>query len=81
MITHNNSTFRGDVPPLNYNEFEWLALITVTFKCIEREWHKSLPVNSENLWNYQFNQKNEIYTGMQWTFGIQAILDTINAKY
>ena len=81
MITHNNSTFRGDVPPLNYNEFEWLALFTVTFKCIEREWHKSLPVNSENLWNYQFNQKHEIYTGMQWTFGIQAILDTINAKY
>ena len=60
------------------NEFEWLALITVTLKCIEREWHKSLPVNGENLWNYQFRQKCEIYTEMQWTFGIQAILDTIN---
>ena len=76
-----NSTFRGDVPPLNYNEFEWLALITVTLKCIEWEWHKSLPVNSENLWNYQIRQKCEIYMGMQWTFSIQAILDTVNAKY
>ena len=47
----SNSTFRGEMPPLNYNEFEWLALVTVTFKCIEWEWHKSLPVNSENLSN------------------------------
>ena len=66
------------MPPLSYNEFERLALITVTLKCIEWEWHKSLPVNGENLWNYQFRQKCEIYTEMQWTFGIQAILDTIN---
>ena len=56
----NNSTFRGDMPPLSYNEFEWLALVAITFKCIEWEWHKSLPVNSEHLWNYQFNQKHEI---------------------
>ena len=62
-------------------ELQWMALVTVTFKCIEWEWHKSLPVNSENLWNYQIRQKCEIYTEMQWTFGIQAILDTINAKY
>ena len=48
---------------------------------MEWEWHKSLPVNSENLWNYQFSQKHEIYTEVQWMFGIQAILDTINAKY
>ena len=88
MITHSNITVNqfavatalSDVPPLNYNEFEWLALATVTFKCIEWEWHKSLPVNSENLCNYQLNQKHEIYTEMQWTFGIQAILDNINAK-
>ena len=35
--TQHNSTFRGDVPPLNYNEFEQLALVTVTFECIEWE--------------------------------------------
>ena len=80
LLADINSTFRGDVPPLNYNEFEWLALVTVTLKYIEWEWSE-LPVNSENLWNYQFSKKYEIYTGMQWTFGIQAILDTINAKH
>ena len=69
------------MPPLNYNEFERLELVTVTFKCNELEWHKPLPVNSENLWNYQINQKHEIYPEMQWTFGIQAILDTIDTKY
>ena len=66
------------MPPLNCNEFEWQALVWVTLQCIEWEWHKSLPVNSENLWNYQFSQKYEIYTEIQWTFGIQAILDTTN---
>ena len=66
------------MPPLNYNEFEWQALVWVTLQCIEWEWHKSLPVNSKNLWNYQFSQKYEIYTEMQWMFGIQAISDTIN---
>ena len=81
LLSDINSTFRGDGPPLNYNRFEWLALIIITLKCIEWEWHKSLPVNSENLWNYQIRQKCEIYTGMQWMFGIQAILDTINVKY
>ena len=45
------------------------------------EWHKSLPVNSENLWIYKIRQKSEIYTGKQWTFGIQAILDTCDTKY
>ena len=45
------------------------------------EWHKSLPVNSENLKFYQNWQKCEIYTEMQWTFGIQAIPDTCDTKY
>ena len=88
MITQNtfvtqmyNSTFREDVSPLNYNEFEGMALIIITLKCIEWEWHKSLTINSEKLWNYQFNHKHEIYPEMQWTFGIQAILDTIDTKY
>ena len=60
------------------NEFERQALVSVTLQCIEWEWHKSFPVNGENLWNYQFRQKYEIYTEMQWMFGIQAISDTIN---
>ena len=33
---------------------------------------------AKNLWNYQFRQKCEIYTEMQWMLGIHAILDTIN---
>ena len=45
------------MPPLNYNEFEWLALITLTLEHIEWEWHKSLPVSGKNLWNYQFSVK------------------------
>ena len=28
--------------------------------------------------NYQFSQKCEIYTEIQWTFGIQAIPDIMN---
>ena len=63
------------MPPLNCNEFEWQALVLVTLQGIEWEWHKSLPVN---LRNYQFSQKCEIYTEIQWMFGIQAILDTMN---
>ena len=90
MITCNNNIWLADTNSnwtalseemcltLNYNEFEWLV---ITFNCIEREWHKSLPVNSENLWNFQFNQKHEIYPEMQWMFGIQAILDTTDTKY
>ena len=35
-------------------------------------------VITSQQWIYQFSQKYEIYTEMQWTFGIQAILDTIN---
>ena len=45
------------------------------------EWHKSLPVNSENLWIYQNRQKCEICAEMQWMFRIQAILDTCDTKY
>ena len=37
------------MPPLNYNEFEQMALVILTFKCIEWELHESLPDNSENL--------------------------------
>ena len=35
-------------------------------------------VITSQQWIYQFSQKYEIYTEMQWMFGIQAILDTIN---
>ena len=57
------------MPPLNYNE--WIvqqALVLIL----------GIELNGENLWNHQFRQKCEIYTEMQWTFGIQAILDIIN---
>ena len=38
VIEHrSNSTFTGDVSLLNYNEFERLALVAITFKCIEWE--------------------------------------------
>ena len=51
----------------------------VTWECIEWEWHKSLPVNGKTYeLIYWITWKHEIYTEMQWTFGIQAILDTIN---
>ena len=49
-----------------------------TLHCIrdsEWEWHKSLPVNGKTYVIYQFNEKHEFYTEMQWTFDIQAILE------
>ena len=37
-------------------ELQWMNCITGishdTWECIEWEWHKSLPVNGKNLWNY-----------------------------
>ena len=56
---------------INYSNLEmhWVGMTQVI---TSQQW---------KLWNYQFSQKCEIYTEMQWMFGIQAILDTIDAKY
>ena len=60
-ISHNNSTFRGDMPPLNYNDKNmYTGLSDDTLHCIEWEWHKSLPVNGKTyeITNLSKNVKN-----------------------
>ena len=44
-------------------------MITLNWK-----WHS----HHQLVWIYWINQKHEFYPKMQWTFGIQANLDTIN---
>ena len=66
-----NSTFRGDMPPLSYNAFEWLALEIMKNYDIGWEWHVSLPVNSkftklDKMWNLYWNAINIWYLSHSW---------------